>query len=474
VFIRRVLDSVATIADVLERPPAAVSGPYPSFSEGEHGLRFGHWIHPAPRSRDEFTRADSRRYGPEHGGRFGLRWWRVAPEIVAHDSARPLTVPEITAEMAASDRDGWPSDAADGGILVPVHPWQAAQLLSHPDLAAHRRAGRIVDLVEGQPAWSATSSLRTVHADHAAWMLKFSLSLRLTNSVRIVEPYECERGREVDRILASPIGEAFQARCPRFRIMGEPAHLSLRDCAGAILPETTVVFRDNPFRGADQPAACVLATLCEIAPDGRSSPMARLVAACAAREGLAFGEAASRWFDLFLDVAVAPCLIAQGEFGLLFGAHQQNLVVSLDEGWPAGAYFRDCQGTGYVREFLPWLSGQVEGIGSPRAHVFGATEAARLVGYYLFANSVFGAVAALAAAGADEDGLLRQVRALLERLAAGQPRDRTCLDYLLASPTISAKGNFMICFRNLNENTDVVDPLAGYVEQPNPIVEVRA
>jgi N2-citryl-N6-acetyl-N6-hydroxylysine synthase len=32
----------------------------------------------------------------------------------------------------------------------------------------------------------------------------------------------------------------------------------------------------------------------------------------------------------------------------------------------------------------------------------------------------------------------------------------------------------MICFRNINENTDVTDPLAGYVELPNPIAGARS
>jgi N2-citryl-N6-acetyl-N6-hydroxylysine synthase len=341
VFLRRVLDSVATIADGLARPRPGQGG----FIAAEQGLRFGHSVHPAPRSRDEFTRLDSRRYGPEHGGGFQLRWWHVAPEIAAHGSARPLSVPEITAGLVADHPLADARLRAEmGRILVPVHPWQAERMLNHPAIAAQMRAGLITDLGPAGAPWFATSSLRTVHAAHAGWMLKFSLSLRLTNSKRIVEPHECERGKEVDRILASGIGAEFRARFLDFRIMGEPAHLSLRDPDGAILPETCVVFRDNPFQGDAQPDAAVLATLCEIDPDGFSSPLARIVAGRAAADGTSVGEAASRWFGLFLDHAVAPCLVAAADYGLLFGAHQQNLVIALTDGWPAGAYFRDCQG----------------------------------------------------------------------------------------------------------------------------------
>ena len=37
------------------------------------------------------------------------------------------------------------------------------------------------------------------------------------------------------------------------------------------------------------------------------------------------------------------------------------------------------------------------------------------------------------------------------------------------APTLAAKGNFLIALRDINENTEVTDPLAGYVELPNPL-----
>jgi N2-citryl-N6-acetyl-N6-hydroxylysine synthase len=475
-FLRRLFDSVGTIEDVLSRWPdgnAFYSQRDPSFIEAEQGLRFGHSLHPTPRSRDEFAREDARRFAPEHGQGFALRWWSVAAGAVAHGSARDRSVPQMTADLVASDpalAGAAELAVTEGRVLVPMHPWQASRLMLHPAIEAQFRAGSIVDFGSAGSPWFATSSLRSVHAAHAAWMLKFSLSLRLTNSRRIVETKECARGKEVDLILASPVGAALRARFPHFTIMGEPAHLSLRGPDGEILPETTVVFRDNPFRGEEQPPAAVLATLCERDADGRGSPLAALVRRIARSEGRAVEGVAQDWFGRFLDLAAAPCLYAQAQYGLLFGAHQQNLVIGLKAGRPVSAYFRDCQGTGYVRSFLPMLGEQVPGVGGAAAHVFDAPEAARLIGYYLGVNSIFGVVAALAAGGcAGEVALLAQLRAFLERLVSEPLTDRTCIDYLLNSPTLSSKGNFMICFSDINENTDVTDPFAGYVEQPNPI-----
>ncbi|MCH8333572.1 hypothetical protein IIC65_06525 [Candidatus Sumerlaeota bacterium] len=58
---------------------------------------------------------------------------------------------------------------------------------------------------------------------------------------------------------------------------------------------------------------------------------------------------------------------------------------------------------------------------------------------------------------------------LLERLAARPSGNLACLDYLLRSPTLGTKGNFLFSLKNTNENTEVTDPLAGYVQMPNPL-----
>ena len=92
--------------------------------------------------------------------------------------------------------------------------------------------------------------------------------------------------------------------------------------------------------------------------------------------------------------------------------------------------------------------------------------------YYLVVNSVFAVVGAIGIAGlAPETALTGALSRFVAALAAKDLRDRTCLRLLLDAPALGSKGNFMICFRNINENTDVTDPLASYVDLPNPLVE---
>lgn len=480
-FVRRVLDSIRNIEDVVARAPKetmCLGRRDPSFGEAEAALRFGHAVHPTPRSRDQFTVDDSRRFAPEYGQGFPLRWWAAAPGIVTQDSARMQTAAELSTALAASDpaMDERIREAGSSGrILLPMHPWQSAQLMLDPAIDALFRDGALVDLGHAGSPWQATSSLRSIHASHADWMLKFSLNLRLTNSRRVIETRECERGIEIDRLLSGPLGRTIVECFPTFRVMGEPAYLFLTDAHGHALPQTTVIFRENPFKGLGQPPAAVLAALCEIFPDGRASALAEGIERICEREQAAADAVAIRWFRQFLDNVVSPFLLIQAEYGLLFGAHQQNIVVELENGWPVRVHFRDCQGTGYIREFLPLLAREAPGARMTAGHVFDAGEAAQLVGYYLFVNSIFAVIGALSIAGlASEAALIAELRTFLQGLAALPVRDKTCLTYLLNSPALASKGNFMICFRDINENTDVTDPLSGYVKLGNPIAEASA
>lgn len=473
-FLRRSLASIAAIAEVTAargdlRP---FSEGDPDFIEAESALRFGHAIHPAPMSREEFTQVDSERFGHEYGNDFTLRWWAVDPSILASGSVEPLNVADMARRLAAGDPQLLTRAAREyGKVLVPMHPWQTVRLMQEGRIERLFRDGRIVDLGLGGPAWRATTSLRTIHSSQTDWMLKFSLSLRLTNSRRIVEEHECRRGLSVHRLVKGKLGEALRKRCPTLTVLGEPAWFGLRDEDDRLMTDTIVSFRENPFRGKDSPSATVLGALCERHPGRTESHLSDLVRRIAQDEKKPVEDVARRWFERFLKTAIEPFIVAFSEFGLLFGAHQQNLVVGLAGGWPNALYFRDCQGTGYVEEFLPKLRQFLPEAGQKGDHVFPAPAAAKLFGYYLIVNGAFATVAALAAAGlAKEDDLLAIFRRSLEKLAAGPLADRTCVDYLLNAPTLGAKGNFLIALRNINENTEVTDPLAGYVELPNPLL----
>lgn len=468
---RRTAASVAAIAQTTAARGSVrpFANSVPDFIEAESSLRFGHAVHPTPMSRDEFSEEDSRRFGHEYGGAFQLRWWAVHPDVFACGSVEAHDVVEMVHSLAGENSASLRQN--EGSRLFPMHPWQASRLMLIPAVQQLFAAGLVRDLGLGGPSWRATSSLRTIHSADSAWMLKFSLDLKLTNSRRVIERHECGRGLSVHSLVKGTLGGRLRDVCPTLTVLGEPAWMALRDGpGGTVLTSTIVSFRENPFRHDNAPKAAVLGALCERHPGQAESHLSDLVRFVAKQEGLEPPVVAECWFERFLDTAIEPFFLAFSEFGLLFGAHQQNLVVGLSDGWPSHLYFRDCQGTGYVREFLPMLREHLPSAGGKGDHVFDAESAARVFGYYLVINGVFAVISALADAGlSSEEALLARFRLLLERLAARAPGNPACLDYLLNSPTLGSKGNFLFSLKNTNENTEVTDPLAGYVPMSNPL-----
>ena len=65
------------------------------------------------------------------------------------------------------------------------------------------RSGDIRHLGPAGPLFTATSSVRTVYCQDSAWMPKFSLPVRITNSKRVNRRHELEAGVAVDGRLRS-------------------------------------------------------------------------------------------------------------------------------------------------------------------------------------------------------------------------------------------------------------------------------
>lgn len=480
VFLRRVLDSAGTVlrAEAQRRDDLLrLAWPDADYLDAEQALVHGHAVHPTPKSRDEFNDDDLARYSPEFGGRTPLCWfalrggalWRTD---VGGDSADDQVATLVAADATvAAALAGYSRE--DGWHWLPVHPWQARVLRSTPAYAHWLRQGHLVDLGELGRPWFPTSSLRTMYAPHAASMLKFSLSVRLTNSRRVLQPAEVARGRLIHGAFASAQGQALQAECPTLRILHETAALALADVDAQPLPESFVIVRDNPFVPGNH--AYVLATFCQDGIDGMPSMASRLITELARRRGRDRGAVAIDWFERFVQTVVRPFLLAHGNHGFLFSAHAQNTVVAIHAGWPAGVWFRDCQGTTFHADTIAALSDSVSGIESAAGLSFDEAMTERLLGYYLIVNNVFGLIAALGADGLiDEAILLSRLRGALLELRAGPLRHPHFIDYLLTSPVLWSKGNFMICFGDVDETTRPEASFGSYVAMPNPLAAVTA
>lgn len=479
-FLRRVLDSAANLAAAEhERRDALaqLAWPQADYIAAEQGLVHGHPVHPTPKSRDEFSDADLRRYSPEFGGRAPLCWFALRGPARWEDDVGVEPAGEQLAVLSAADpavralAERHPR--ANGWRLLPVHPWQARVLRESAAYRHWRGRDCLHDLGEHGVDWFATSSLRTLYAPRMPAMLKFSLSVRLTNSRRVLQPAEVRRGRLIHGAFASSLGKRLLHDCPTLGILHETAAFALATPGGEPLPESFVILRDNPFAPGD--TSYTMATLNQDGCHGQPSMAARLVTDLAMRDGRPPAEVALDWFDRFLENALRPFLIAQANYGVLVSAHAQNTVLALREGWPAGVWFRDCQGTTFHPDTIAALAGEVPGIGAAAELGFSDDEVDRLLGYYLVVNTVFGLVAALGGDGVvDEAALLARMRAFLQALRAQPLRHPHFIDYLLRSPQLMSKGNFMICLGNLNETTDATGSYRSYVPLANPLADPLA
>ncbi len=441
-----------------------------TFIDSEQALVNGHSIHPCPKDRGNMSQKEAAAFAPEYGGQFSLMWYSADPaHLRCHESSQASldsAVRSLLEHEPPAVRQTVEAARASGHIIFPCHPFQHRHWQAHPILRGLQAEGRLRRLGIGTTPWRATSSLRAIWTRDHGWMLKFSLSVRITNSLRHLQPQEAVRGPALANLLDTAPGRRWLARHPRFRVLNEPIAAALCDSQGQPLPETTLVFRDNPFQGTDADNCELLASLLQ---DDPATGLSRLGSCLLAHNT---GQAAaSAWFLAYLDLAVKPLLDAQSNLGLLFGAHQQNLILRLDERFqPVAVWFRDCQGTGFSalahRQFGPSLAESVQESGNELPDALGV----RLFCYYLFINSTFNVITALAAAGlCPEVDLWHQLRGWLEQRRAENPADASALDYLLQSPQLYAKNNFLCSLRALNENT-LKDLESIYHPMPNPVV----
>ncbi|WP_199636661.1 IucA/IucC family protein [Serratia sp. PAMC26656] len=435
-----------------------------NFAQAEQGLLVGHAFHPAPKSHEPFDEQQARRYLPDFAASFPLRWFAVDKRYLCGDSLN-LTLQQRLQRFAAESAPQLLAHFTDDVWLLPMHPWQADHLLTQTwcqDLAVQ---GLLSDLGEAGERWLPTSSSRSLYSAGNRDMIKFSLSVRLTNSVRTLSVKEVKRGIRLARLAQTPRWQELQARYPTFRVMQEDGWAGLRSADGTVQEESLMALRDNLLFDQPHSQTNVLVTLTQAAPDGGDSLLAAAVRRLAARLNLPLQQAAHAWLDAYCQQVLLPLFSTEADYGLVLLAHQQNILVEMQQDLPIGMLYRDCQGSGFTRDAAPWL----EEIGEADAeNRFSEQQLLRYFPYYLLVNSSLAVTAALAAAGFDtEESLMARVRDALSGLRA-TAKNTLCLDYVLDSSHWNCKGNFFCYLHDHNENT-IVDPAVIYFDFVNPL-----
>ncbi|GAA0951442.1 IucA/IucC family protein [Nonomuraea longicatena] len=471
--VARVLDSARRTGTHLARRRAEPDGRRPEpFLEAEQALLLGHPFHPAPKSRQEASDGEVGAYSPELRGAFRLHWFAADPAVLAGESADGRDPAGLLRELAEG------VDAPEGTVPIPAHPWQAREVLARPEVAALVEAGLLRPLGPSGPAWYPTSSLRTVYRPQAA-MLKLSLGMKITNSRRNNLRSEMSLGVRAARLLATGVGDWLRAEHPRFTILRDHAWVS----AGASGAETGLetAIRDNPFGGGPGDGRCVAGLLAERTGPGDGTPPRHraLLSAAVARvcriHRLSAADACARWLERYLDVLAVPLIRLQARYGVALEPHHQNTLVSLDgTGLPSAGWYRDSQGYYVAASRADELDRLLPGLSDGLELVFDDDFVDERVAYYLGVNNLLGLVGAFGALGlADEVGLLRVLRAALERLRTAEPGAKGLLERLLDAPALRCKGNFLTCVDGLDELVGDVHTQSVYFDFPNPLAEVQ-
>lgn len=470
IFLRRVQNSLHNMELSLKARAEDMAKLYnqpTNFQDAEQGLMIGHNFHPYPKTREGFDDADFAIYSPEMGGKFALHWFFVKPEVLHNQTAAQFKTKDWTSKLYVTERTG--KTIPEGYIPFPVHPWQRTHLLKNKTIKQYLSEQKIIDAGATSLMWYPTSSLRSIYASHSPYMLKFSLTLKLTNSIRHLTDVEVVRGLQVYDVFATSKAAEFKNRYPDFHVIFEPAFAAIKDENGKSIAESIVVCRENPFQDKEAHGEnIVLSTLAQDNPLGGDTLIFKHVLEKSKASGKDLKAVSREWFKKYLDIAIKPFITAQSEYGILLGAHQQNMVLTIKDHMPMKAYFRDCQGTGYSEHGFELYRREVASLVKENGNILDE-KGNILFGYYLLVNSTFNVISAIAHDdGVTEEVLVDDLRTFLKSLLVPGLPDTSFLNYVLARPEIYQKGNFNCSLQNLNENT-AANPLAIYNLIKNPL-----
>lgn len=440
------------------------------FIASEQALILGHSMHPAPKSRTGFVHEDWQKYSPEACGQTQLHYWLVAPEYIAEGTALEQVFSiqlkqEIKWHLSESELETLAAYAHYK--LLPLHPWQARYLQSKVWFKSLKAKLKIIDL--GEKAWifSPTTSVRTLASFNAPWMLKPSLSVMITNSIRVNLAKECHRGEMTHRLWHSELGQSILKQCPTLKAVNDPAWIALQ-LDGEIIDETICIVRDQPFT-PEQQVTCI-ASLCQDHPVEERNRFNALFDQIAFQQKLEDkAKIAHDWFKTFLNISLSPLMYVYHRYGMAFESHQQNVLVELKDGWPQWLWLRDNQGFYYIEEFADEILQQFPEL-NDKAHAVGSKAFVdERFSYYFFGNTLFGIINAIGATGfVSEQDLLSVLQQHLFDLLKQYP-ESSLIQSLLYQPTLPYKGNLLTRLYELDELIAPVENQSVYIQLANPL-----
>lgn len=457
-FIENILNSRNNMEFILSEY-AGESVDVNDYLSSEQLMLLGHPFHPYPKCKKGMSNEDLKLYSPEFKNAFKLIWIKCEASAI-YTNGDMNNVAIAMNQLAAFDLN----EIDESSIYTPMHPWQWKRLLERDEVKSLLEESKIQIIGEGNHGWHALSSLRSLYAKDAPFLVKYSMDVKLTNSIRHLQPEEAIRGMQMETVFKN---EGVSDFSDKFEILYEPFYVALKKQDGSAIIESTIQLREN----LDSKDCLLLGTLAEENPFTGKSHLRSLVEDNAKKLELETGNvflARKNWFNAFLENVIGEFIKLSEDHGVLLGAHMQNIILKMKDGLPVGTIYRDCQGTGFTSKSVEKFGEKYDFIGKTKGNILNPDDVNKVYTYYLIINSVFNTIVSLANGDAKAEIFhLSQFRNFIFK---GR-ENSTFLKFLVESEVLFQKGNFRCCVTNINENT-IKNPWDIYNKITNPMVSL--
>ncbi|GEN70670.1 GNAT family N-acetyltransferase [Chryseobacterium lathyri] len=345
-FTKRIHSSLRNLEMIMEEGLQDQDALTYSFLESEQQLPVGHNLHPFTKARMGFSREEQLLYGPEFNKGIQLEYFLVHKSCVQEQSVLEQPYNEFLKSIVSLPEDLEAKYLNEGEKLsdfytVPCHPWEATYLLSIEEGAKMIKDRTLIHIGAFGEEFYSTSSIRSMYSPHIPWMPKFSLQVLLTGSIRINTEKDLKRGY-ASALWRKHAGAAFEKNFNQFKLLLEPVTLGVYH-QDKNIESLNLLIRENPFQPEDK--ILLLARLCQDEPADGQNFIQKFFTDVSEKLGTSPEESVTIWFAKYIHLLIAPLNHLYGQYGMAPEAHQQNLLIQLDDQLlPTTLFVRDAQG----------------------------------------------------------------------------------------------------------------------------------
>jgi siderophore synthetase component len=301
-------------------------------------------------------------------------------------------------------------------------------------------------------------------------MYKFSVPVKITNSLRTNQLHELRAGTAMAKLMDKL---RFTEKYPAFRMIDDPAYITA-EFPGEKETGFEVIIRSNPFPEGKDKGISTIAALVQDPLPGERSRLQRIIERLAQSELRETTDVSRDWFEKYWKCSIEPLIRLYDEHGIALEAHQQNSILDITAGYPEAYYYRDNQGYYLSNSYRETLCGLLPSLEECPELFFKDDLIQERFTYYLFMNQLFSVICRFGQEGLMcEDRLIEWCRTKLSRLEKEMTgKGKAFISHILQSEKLSYKANLLTRFHDVDELM-AKNEQAVYTYIPNPFNNVK-